>query len=948
MGAGCRRFEVALSFAGARRTFVELVAARLVETLGRARLLYDDYHPAEFAQPNQSVYLQNLYHDESELIAVFLSSEYVLKNWCGLEWRAILDLINRGRGESVILFRFDGVEVPGLFEGDAALWIGDRSPDQIASLILDRLKIRRGGHSGFKPSRSQAGSGSRPGAIAPSRLAVGQGDLLGRTAELARLTAAWDEGRIHVMALIAWGGVGKTSLVGRWAAGLVTRSDFNASYFDWSFSHQGSSDSLETSDDQFIDAALRHFGAPEFADSRNAGGTKGAYLAELVSRRRALLVLDGLEPLQHWHGALEGALRTPATKVLLQSLAVANTGLCVVTSRKPIADLDRFRGISFAEDKLERLETRDGARLLSSLGVIGSEADLDRIVEHADGHALTLRLLGKFLCAIHGGEVGQANLASLLEVDRELEGGQAFRIIQAYERYFETAGEFGQRQLSALRLLGLFDRPASSECLRKLREEPAIAGLTESLVGLSENQWLFLLSHLEMDDLIVRNQETVDVHPLLREFFADRVRLGNPKGWSVAQGRIFDFLVSSSEAEPNDIPGLQPWYQSVHHGCQAGRQEQAWAVYWGNILRGEQGFSWRRLGAFGANLEALRRFFTSPWTTVSQELSQKNGSLVLSEAAFSLRALGRMGESIRPWQEALARSLQAKTKDWRHAGWCAANLCELKLTVGEIDVSLAIAEKAVKCAEESNHPHAKMISRTAAAIVRHQRGEFRAAMAEFELAEKYQADWKRDAPLLYAIAGFRFCEMILDPVELAAGIQSRRRGTVAACSEIFRRTALTLRWADEWGTILCGPLSRLSLGRAQFFLSILSRRKRNLSDSARINIDKAVVDLRNSGRIDYLPFGLTTRAWQRCALGDYSAARADLDEAEMIAKQGSMNLHLVDIALQRARLFGDQDALAEGKSLVQVYGYRRRLSLIEQLESTLGSRPQAPWRMVVG
>ena len=67
-----KRFKVALSFPGERRGFVEKVASLLASCIGKERVLYDKYYEAEFARPNLDTYLLNLYHDESELIAVFL------------------------------------------------------------------------------------------------------------------------------------------------------------------------------------------------------------------------------------------------------------------------------------------------------------------------------------------------------------------------------------------------------------------------------------------------------------------------------------------------------------------------------------------------------------------------------------------------------------------------------------------------------------------------------------------------------------------------------------------------------------------------------------------------------------------------------------------------------------------------------------------------------------
>jgi hypothetical protein len=47
--------------------------------------------------------------------------------------------------------------------------------------------------------------------------------------------------------------------------------------------------------------------------------------------------------------------------------------------------------------------------------------------------------------------------------------------MEAYEKWFAGEGEKGQRHLAVLRLLGLFDRPASKNCLDALRAKPPLA-----------------------------------------------------------------------------------------------------------------------------------------------------------------------------------------------------------------------------------------------------------------------------------------------------------------------------------------------------------------------------------------------------------------------------------------------------------------------------------------
>ena len=84
-----KRFQVALSFAGEHRNFVEGVAEHLRKNLGQNRVFYDRYYEAELARPNLDTYLIKIYHEDTDLIAIFLCSNYAQKEWCGLEWRVV-------------------------------------------------------------------------------------------------------------------------------------------------------------------------------------------------------------------------------------------------------------------------------------------------------------------------------------------------------------------------------------------------------------------------------------------------------------------------------------------------------------------------------------------------------------------------------------------------------------------------------------------------------------------------------------------------------------------------------------------------------------------------------------------------------------------------------------------------------------------------------------------
>ncbi len=138
---GHRRFAVALSFPGEIRGVVEPVAENLRDKLGSERVLYDRFHEAELARPNLDVYLQKLYHEQSDFIVIFLCSNYAQKEWCGIEWRAVRDLIKTRRDGDVMLLRTDSGCVPGIFSIDGYVDIADRLPSDIANLIMARLEM---------------------------------------------------------------------------------------------------------------------------------------------------------------------------------------------------------------------------------------------------------------------------------------------------------------------------------------------------------------------------------------------------------------------------------------------------------------------------------------------------------------------------------------------------------------------------------------------------------------------------------------------------------------------------------------------------------------------------------------------------------------------------------------------------------------------------------------
>lgn len=805
-------------------------------------------------------------------------------------------------------------------------------------------------------------------------------ELIGREAETKLLSDAWNQAvkdeskRPHVLTLVALGGEGKTSLVAKWAAELAHQGWLGCeAVFAWSFYSQGMRESA--SSDLFLKEALVFFGDAEMAGSAQHASDKGRRLAQLVGERRALLILDGVEPLQYAPTSpTPGELKDHGLATLLKGLATTSHGMCVVTTRYSIPDLKAFWQTTALEIKLLRLSKEAGVSLLRLLGVHGIKNEFEKLVEDVQGHALTLNLLGTYLHDAHTGDIRKRYLVKLEEAAEE-QGGHAFHVMDAYVHWFETGGKNveenkrGQRALAVLRLLGLFDRPASSDCFAALLKAPAIRGLTETLVEKNEARRNLALTRLEAAKLLMVNRDAsgalvaMDTHPLLREYFARQLRIQHPGSWCAAHRRLYKHLCATTrEGEQPTLEELQPLYQAVTHGCQAGMQREACdKVYIARITRGKEKYVVQKLGAFGSDLGAIACFFEQPWSSVSPAMVDAQGWL-LNQAAFRLRALGRLTEALGPMRAGLEMAI--KQEDWENASIGAGNLSELELVLGEVAGAERDAEQSVSYADRSGEMYKWHGSRAILADVLHQAGRLAEAEACFREVEKMQTECQPTYPLLYSLPGFRYCDLLLAGPECATWLATlsplnaevgKKNGGKSPHSKASRavsqRAKQTLQWMQEHSvtSLLDIALDHLTLGRSALYAAILEGTSLAPCHSP---LEHAMDGLRRAGTTHHIPRGLLTRAWLRSLEGKCNgpdSAQTDLDEAWEIAERGPMPLFLADIHLHRARLFGmrnektkypwtsPQADLAEARRLIEKHGYLRRMEELEDAERRIVS-----------
>ncbi len=132
------KFDVALSFAGEQRRYVEEVAT-ILKRKG-IRVFYDQFEQSHMWGKSLPEYLQDVYYSRSEWCIMFISEAYVSKMWTTHERKSIVARQIKELGGYILPVRFDDTEVPGLDPGIVYQDARKKSPSEIADSFLAKFE----------------------------------------------------------------------------------------------------------------------------------------------------------------------------------------------------------------------------------------------------------------------------------------------------------------------------------------------------------------------------------------------------------------------------------------------------------------------------------------------------------------------------------------------------------------------------------------------------------------------------------------------------------------------------------------------------------------------------------------------------------------------------------------------------------------------------------------
>jgi hypothetical protein len=401
------------------------------------------------------------------------------------------------------------------------------------------------------------------------------------------------------------------------------------------------------------------------------------------------------------------------SKPFCGSLQLLTRGLCVITTRTPVVELADHERTSALRRDLEQLSNDAGAKLLRALGVKGHEVELRNASDEFRGHCLALTLLGSYLTDAFNGDICFRKEVSRYLVHDVRQGAHARTVMESYQTWFGEGPE-----LSVLRMLGLFDRPADEKALGALLKSPAISGLTESLTDLRTTEWRTILARLRRARLLApedpRNSGHLDTHPLIREYFGEQLQSQKTDAWKECNRRLYDYYRTLAPQLPNSLREMESLFSTVICACNAGLfREALHEVYIPRIQRGNACFAANVLGAREALLLALARFFEHGcWGPVVETVVERQ-RLTAEDQLFVLMQAGLYLTATRGFASAEARICYERAEPLCHSldrprllNVALMGRWRYSLVTEKMTATMQIAEQIYSLALKQNDPAA--------------------------------------------------------------------------------------------------------------------------------------------------------------------------------------------------------------------------------------------------
>jgi tetratricopeptide (TPR) repeat protein len=695
-------------------------------------------------------------------------------------------------------------------------------------------------------------------------------NFVGREEELKTITDWYKSKDVRIGALIGWGGVGKSALVRKWYDNLEANKIRPDGIFWWGFYRNAY---LE----QFLNALLRYVSGGQIEpETIKDTWEKVDRIKEYIGRGAYLIILDGLEQMQRSEsGDKFGRMTHRECTELLHYLADTPkaSGLCLITTRYPLKDLDDWHERGYENLPLVNLSIPDALSTLKKRGVNGSDDDIKEVVKRYKGHALSLTSVAGYLTRYYGGDIKHAPKVEFVLGDKE-----RFKDVNKLLRRY--AEKMSDAERVFLNIFSLFRQEVTERDFAGVfRKKIEGTGFNDVIVKMSELDFRDLINGLVDWRLISCDEEKklYTTHPLIKSYFESDFEKRKKK---ICHKRIYQYFGEHAPQQPKTLEEMQPLFEQVYHGCAAGLYDEVFHdVYWEKIHRREEYFITQKLGAWETGLSLAKTFF--PEGDLSQmPLVNQTGrqSWLLNEAGLALKNIGRPKEAEESFLTVIKMYIEEESLAYASVGY--RNLADLRFRIGKVEAGLDSVKKALDLAEKAKDD----------SYIWNSKGYLGWILYLLGKTEEADKDFKKADELCIKITGYR----------IHSGWGVHYADFLIEMERIYEAFELTKRNLEICRSITKNPND---ISRCYRCLGAIERIKRN-HKKAEEHLEAALEIARKVGVTELEIEALLERGRLWLDMGKYEDAIGDANEVLKICGRTGFRLYEpgAEIVLARAEL----------------------------------------------
>jgi hypothetical protein len=148
------KYDVAFSFAGEDRAYVEKVASIITKSV---EVFYDDFEKIDLWGKDLAIHLDYVYNKSARFFIPFISKHYKDKMWTKHELKSALQRAIREKGEYILPARFDDTEIEGINTNIKYIDLRKFDEESFANTILEKLGTNdKKNHTDLIPATSKS------------------------------------------------------------------------------------------------------------------------------------------------------------------------------------------------------------------------------------------------------------------------------------------------------------------------------------------------------------------------------------------------------------------------------------------------------------------------------------------------------------------------------------------------------------------------------------------------------------------------------------------------------------------------------------------------------------------------------------------------------------------------------------------------------------------------